>query len=81
MKIKTFASITAFTLITSATTYANTQGSITEDKYVSLNNASVTTIYQKMSTVQLQEEVEKHSNNGKLSVAMFQELMKRWTKS
>ncbi|MCW8821585.1 MAG: hypothetical protein OQK45_05125 [Sulfurovum sp.] len=81
MKVKTLANITAFIFITSASTHANTQGSIAEVKYVSHNNASITTIYQKMSTVQLQEEIEKHSNNGKLSVAMCQELMRRWTKS
>jgi hypothetical protein len=35
--------------------------------------------YQTMSTVQLQEEVEKRSINGNLSFDMGMELMKRWT--
>lgn len=78
LKIKTFASMIAFTLIIS-TTHASTQGNITEVRSISHNNVSVTTIYQNMSTAQIQEEVEKHSNNGNLSFVLGQELIKRWT--
>lgn len=80
MKIKTFANMIAFTLITS-TTHANIHENTTEVRSLSHNNVSVTTIYQNMSTAQIQEEVEKHSNNGTLSFALGQELIKRWTKS
>lgn len=68
----------AFTLITS-TTYASIQENISDIKSVSHNHVSVTTIYQNMSTAQLQEEAEKHSNNGNLSFVLSQELIKRWT--
>ncbi|WP_373032422.1 hypothetical protein [Sulfurovum sp.] len=80
MKIKTFASIIAFALITS-TIHASTQENITEVRSISNYNVSVTTIYQNMSTAHIQEEVEKHSNNGTLSFVLGQELIKRWTQS
>ena len=70
----------AFTLIISAT-HASTQENIKEVRSISHNNVSVTTIYQNMSTTQLQEEVEKHSNTGNLSFVLGQELIKRWTQS
>jgi hypothetical protein len=79
LKIKTLLHMIAFTLIISAT-HASTQENITEERSISShNNVSVTTIYQNMSTTQLQEEVEKHSNNGTLSFVLGQELIKRWT--
>ena len=78
MEVKIFVSMIAFTLIIS-TTHASTQEHITKVKSISQDNVSVTTIYQNMSTAQLQEEVEKHSNNGNVSVALGQELIKRWT--
>ena len=78
LKIKTFTSMIAFTLVTS-TTHASTQENITEARSISNYNVSVTTIYQNMSTAQIQEEVEKHSNNGTLSFVLGQELIKRWT--
>lgn len=68
----------AYTLIISAT-HASTQKNIKEVRSISHNNVSVTTIYQNMSTTQLQEEVEKHSNTGTLSFVLGQELIKRWT--
>lgn len=54
----------------------------TENSFSPLENKADTTInnsYQTMSTVQLQEEVEKRSINGDLSFAMGIELMQRWT--
>lgn len=69
MKIKSLVNILTFTLIMS-TAHARS---------VSQDHQSVTTIYQNMSTVQLQKEVEKHSNNGTLSFVLGQELIKRWT--
>ena len=78
MKIKTFANILAFTLIMS-TAHASTQENIRDVKSVSDSHVSVTTIYQNMSTAELQKEVEKHSNNGTLSIVLGQELIKRWT--
>lgn len=62
-----------------STTHASTQESTTEVGSIPNNNLSVTTIYQNMSTAQLQEEVEKHSINGNLSFVLGQELIKRWT--
>ena len=47
LKIKTFASIIAFALITS-TIHASTQENITEVRSISNYNVSVTTIYQNM---------------------------------
>lgn len=79
MEVKTFESILVFSLITS-TTYASTQENITDVKSVSQNNISVTTLYQTMSTTQLQEEVEKRSIKGNLPFEMGIELIKRWTK-
>ena len=79
MKVKTFANMIAFALIIS-TTHASTQDSTKEVGSIPYDNLSVTTIYQNMSTDQLQEEVEKHSINGNLSFALGQELIKRWTK-
>jgi hypothetical protein len=78
LKVKTFANMIAFTLIIS-TAHASTQETTTETRSISHNNISVTTIYQNMSTAQLQEEVEKHTINGNLSFALGQELIKRWT--
>ncbi len=78
MEVKSFANMIAFALIIS-TTHASTQESKTEVGSIPYNNLSVTTIYQNMSTSQLQEEVEKHSINGNLSFALGQELIKRWT--
>ena len=78
MEVKTFATMIAFTL-TISTTHASTQEHTTEVRSIPYNDLSVTTIYQNMSTAQLQEEVEKHSMNGNLSFALGQELIKRWT--
>ena len=78
MEVKTFAKIISFALIMS-TTHASTQENTTEVGSIPNNNLSVTTIYQNMSTAQLQEEVEKNSINGNLSFALGQELIKRWT--
>lgn len=62
-----------------STAHASKQENIRDVKSVSDSHVSVTTIYQNMSTSQLQKEVEKHSNNGTLSFVLGQELIKRWT--
>ena len=54
-----------------------------EKSFGTIENKADTMInksYQTMSTVQLQEEVEKRSINGDLSFDMGMELIKRWTK-
>lgn len=58
---------------------ANTQSNI--DKETALNATVIQTTYQSMTTAQIQKEVEKHSENGNLSFALGQELIRRWTKS
>ena len=46
-----------------------------------LDSTVIHTTYQSMTIEELQKEVEKHSENGNLSFALGQELIKRWTKS
>lgn len=58
---------------------ANTQNNM--DNKNAIDSTLIQTTYQSMSTAQLQKEVEKHSENGNLSFALGQELIKRWTKS
>lgn len=58
---------------------ANTQTK--KDNINAIDTTVVQTTYQSMSTEELQKEVEKHSENGSLSFALGQELIKRWTKS
>lgn len=60
-------------------TNAGTQDKV--DKVNALDSTAIYTTYQSMTTAQLQKEVEKHSENGNLSFALGQELIKRWTKS
>lgn len=60
-------------------TNAGTQDKV--DKVNALDSPAIYTTYQSMTTAQLQKEVEKHSENGNLSFALGQELIKRWTKS
>ena len=58
---------------------ANTQNDM--DKKSAIDSTVVHTTYQSMTMEELQKEVEKHSENGNLSFALGQELIKRWTKS
>ncbi len=58
---------------------ANTQNDMGNKN--ALNSTVIHTTYQSMTTAELQKEVEKHSENGNLSFALGQELIKRWTKS
>jgi len=76
MKLKTLASIITLSLIVTTMT----QASITEIESISCCDETAATIYQSMTTTQLQIEVEKHSNNESLSFTLGKELIKRWTK-
>ena len=77
MKIQTLAKVIAFSIITTSMVQASTNNHIIEVN----NNASVKTMYENMTTAQIQEAVEKHSMTGNLSFALGQELMKRWSNS
>jgi len=68
-------------LILTITTQANTEDQTKRGNNISDTSTLVLMTYQSMSTEQLQKEVEKHSQNGSLSFALGQELIKRWTKS
>ncbi len=58
---------------------ANTENDM--DKENALDSTVIHTTYQSMTIEELQKEVEKDSENGNLSFALGQELIKRWTKS
>ena len=77
MKIQTLASIVAFSIITTSMVQASTHTNGTEVNAL----VSVETIYEDMSTSQLQIAVENHSMNGSLPFALGQELMKRWVQN
>jgi DeoR/GlpR family transcriptional regulator of sugar metabolism len=53
-------------------------GIIYTTRLVELNNTLPETIYQDISTVELQKKVERLSQNGELPFPMGMELMKRW---
>lgn len=83
MKTKTLNTLgktILFSLITTMITNASTQGYESKLNALPYDHTKMHTTYQSMSTAQLQKEVEKHSQNGNLSYAMGQELIKRWTK-
>lgn len=74
MKVKTpkiLTRIIPLVLITLSIVYAT--------GLVELNVVSSETTYSNMSTIQLQEEVEKLSQKGDLPFSMGMELIKRWT--
>lgn len=81
MKIKTLASIITLSIIAITTTQASIQDKLPEIASTSCCDETATTIYQSMTTAQLQTEVEKHSNNKSLSFTLGKELIKRWTQS
>ena len=58
-----------------------TVGIIYATRLVHLSNISPETTYSNMSTMQLQIEVERLSQNGCVSFPMGTELVKRWTKN
>ena len=69
---KLFINISLFLVLTLGIVYASNTAKTN-------NNPSMN--YKNMSTTQLQIEVEKLSNQGKLPAEMGFELMKRWTVS
>ena len=76
MKTKTLTKMIAASLMTitlaSANIPTNFSPTLNEDL------TSIDTIYQTMSTAQLQKEIERRSKNGEVTFAMGMELMKRW---
>jgi len=70
-KNKTLTKIIALSLITVSILYAS--------KLVQFNHTLPQVKYHEMDLSQLQEEVEKRSQNGDLSFDMGLELMQRWT--
>ena len=80
MKLKTVASIITLSIIATTITQASTQKNITEVEHTANSHETVTTVYQSMTTEELQIEVEKHSNKDCLPFTLGKELIKRWTK-
>ena len=76
MKTQTLTKMIAASLMTitlaSANIPTNFSPTLNEDL------TSIDTIYQTMSTAQLQKEIERRSKNGEVTFAMGMELMKRW---
>ena len=71
-KPKILVNIITLSLITVTVIYAT--------GFVNLSDTSPKTIYSNMSTMQLQIEVERLSQNGDLPFSMGMELIQRWTK-
>lgn len=76
---KTVAKIIALSLLTVTLSTANKPTNFNPARKVEL--ASIETIYQTMSTYQLQKEIERRSKDGEVTFDMGVELMKRWTNS
>lgn len=76
---KTVAKIIALSLLTVTLSTANKPTNFNPACKVEL--ASIETIYQTMSTYQLQKEIERRSKDGEVTFDMGVELMKRWTNS
>lgn len=68
---KTLISVITLSLIAVSISYAT--------KLIRLNNTLPEISYQEMSTTELQEEIEKLSQNGNVPFPMGIELIKRWT--
>ncbi len=77
MKTKTFAKVIVPLLMTVTLASANTPNNFSPT--VNKDLAMVETDYTTMSTAQLQEEIERRSENGDLTFAMGLELIKRWS--
>ena len=68
---KTLIRVITFSLIAVSIDYAT--------KFIRLNNTLPKITYQEMSTSELQEEIERLSQNGDVPFPMGMELIKRWT--
>ena len=79
--LKAWGNTILFSFIISITSNACIQSNKSETTTLAYASTNIHTTYESMSTAQLQKEVEKHSENGNLSFALGQELIKRWTKS
>lgn len=77
--LKTVAQTIALSLITITMASADKPTNFSPAYKVELT--SIETIYQTMSTAQLQKEIERRSKNGEITFDMGLELMKRWTNS
>jgi len=77
MKLKTVASIIAFSLISTTMSQAN----LSEVDTFTPCGLDETQSYYAMSTEDIQMEVEKHSAEGDLPFELGLELIKRWTNS
>lgn len=77
--LKTVTKVVTLSLITVTMASANKPTNFNPACEVELG--SIETIYQTMSTSQLQREVERHSKNDEVTFEMGIELMKRWTNS
>ncbi len=76
---KTLAKIIALSLLTLTVASANKPTNSNPVQKIELT--SIETIYQTMSTYQLQKEIERRSKDGEVTFDMGVELMKRWTNS
>jgi len=79
MKLKTVAHMIVVPIIVTTMTMASTANDMIDAESITKSNINVKNDFQSMTTEQIQIEVEKHSNNGKLSFALGLELIKRWT--
>jgi len=77
--LKSLGKTLLFSVIVTTITNAEIQNNGKKEN--TLDSTVIYTTYQSMTTSQLQKEVEKHSENGNLSFALGQELIKRWTES
>ena len=76
---RTFTKMIVLSLMTVTLASANIPTNFSPS--VNKELTDVETIYQTMSTTQLQKEIERRSKNGKVTFAMGMELMKRWANS
>jgi len=79
MKTKTITKMIALSMITVTLASANKPTNFSPDANIDLK--AIKTIYNTMSTAQLQKEIERRSKNGEVTFAMGMELMKRWSNS
>lgn len=77
--LKTAAKTIALLLMTITMASANKPTNYSPTQKVELT--SIETIYETMSTEQLQQEIERRSTNGEVTFDMGIELIKRWTNS
>lgn len=77
--LNTLGKTILFSLIATTITNAQTPDNLSKEN--ALDSTAIYTTYQSMTIEELQKAVEKHSENGNLSFALGQELIKRWTES